>query len=102
MTLSLNLDLYVDWERAVILAHELQHAVDHANAVPFDGTSNCLAREGDAFRRQSEVWHELWRSMLAVPQNQVQFQLDDIANSVQSDPDAFAESFAHLYRYHRG
>jgi hypothetical protein len=102
VTLGTRLDAYSDWERAAVLAHELQHAVDAASGKAFRSRADCLAREGDAFKREGEVWRALWRSRLPTPQNSVQELLNDLTRRAQDDPAALSAQVSELYAHQCG
>lgn len=77
---------YGSRERAAVLAHELQHGIDHAEGKLAPRGPNCFANEEDAFRREGEVWAALWNNRLPYPQNFLQAQLNDITILAWRDP----------------
>lgn len=102
VVIDTRLDAYSDWERAAVLAHELQHAADHARGLPDLTTRDCYARAEDAFRREAEVWSALWRGRLPEPQNGAHTLLNQIASTVQQDPVRFGQQLLSLYRHECG
>lgn len=99
IVLDERLDAYSDWERAMVLAHELQHAADHASGLPLAPLDERIRREEDAFRRTAELWHLVWKAHLPEAQNTLQEQLNDITRTVTRDPLHFAEQLTERYRY---
>jgi len=72
--------------RAAILAHELQHALDHAEGKLRPSGSKCFANEEDAFMAQARVWAALWDYRLPSSSNSVRTELNDITRLAVSDP----------------
>lgn len=102
VTLDGRLDDVSDWERAAWLAHELQHAADHAAGLPRRDPADCIGREEDAFRREAHVWLQLWRSHLPEAQDQFQQDLNQIARVMIQDASRFTEELAEVYRHQCG
>jgi hypothetical protein len=92
---------YGDFERAAVLAHELQHAADHAQAKLGNGAV-CFGNEEDAFRRQGEVWTALWNNDLPHPENSLQAQLNDIAVLTVRDPLKLIQTYLAGYGHECG
>ncbi|MDQ3700887.1 MAG: hypothetical protein M3442_08205 [Chloroflexota bacterium] len=97
ITVDSRLDTVGDWERAAVLAHELQHAADDVTGKLGRGTT-CLGNEEDAFRTQAKIWSALWKGKLPQPWNAPQADLNDVSQTVERDPLQFARSLAALYR----
>lgn len=97
ITVDSRLDTVGDWERAAMLAHELQHAADDVTGKLGRGTT-CLGNEEDAFRIQAKIWRALWKDTLPQPWNAPQADLNDVTQTVERDPLQFARTLATLYR----
>lgn len=97
VTLDTRLDAYSSWVRAAILAHELQHAADHAAGQLPRTRSECYRNEEAAFRRQAQVWGELWQYNLPAEPTSVHSMLNDIALTVNRDPVGFAMTLEERY-----
>ena len=98
VTISGSLDTESDWERATVLAHELQHANDHASGVLLSGRggADCLAREQAAFKREARVWQALWKGNLPEPSGAIQAELNK-AVAEMDNPAGQARSLAPQY-----
>ena len=100
VTVSYGLDNYSDWERAVVLAHELQHVLDHTRGLlPTASAVECLARERAAFAREAQGWRELWRGQLPEPRDEIQESLNQSVTQPQDDPAAYTRSLTRRYRH---
>lgn len=96
ITIDTSLDAYSDWERATVLAHELQHAADDVAGKLGRGTT-CLGNEADAFRTQAKVWSALWKGKLPQPWNRAQAELNDVVLTMARAPQQFAGILTTLY-----
>jgi hypothetical protein len=102
VTLDSDVLLDSDWERAVLLAHELQHAADHASGVPVRSQSECYAIEENAFVTQAKLWLELWGGVLPEPQTYFQEEINTTAELAIRDPGAFVSELTERYRHDCG
>jgi hypothetical protein len=95
---SSSLDDQSDWERATVVAHELQHAADHSagKLLSERGSISCLEHEQDAFSREAEVWNTLWQGNLPEPRDRIQRDLNQSVKDA-NDPQAQQRTLAHLY-----
>ena len=75
-----------DWERAAVLAHELQHAADHAAGRPWGAGADCLAREAAGSQAAGRVWLQLWQGRLPVATTALQALLNGEALAAFDDP----------------
>jgi hypothetical protein len=101
ITMATSLDQESDWERAAILAHELQHARDHASGIAQErGSVDCLAREREAFRAGGAVWRALWKGSLPRPRSSVQEMQNRFAAQAEGDSSRYDRSVARLYLGH--
>jgi hypothetical protein len=98
-TISLDpqLDSYGDWEKAAVLAHELQHAHDDMAGQLLRGADGCYKNEEHAFARGAEIWSRLWQGRLPAPQNSLASELNGIAVAIARDPAGFAAEVVQLY-----
>jgi len=94
-----RLDAYSDWERAAVLAHELQHAVDHADGKLAASGAACLGNEEDAFRTQGQVWSQLWKNRLPAAAHAAQDELNAIVLTIGRDPLRFVQTLIGLYKH---
>jgi hypothetical protein len=81
--------------RAVILAHELQHATERDED---DQTSeDCYRSEEAAFRVEARIWPQLWPGR---PPEDDDYERDanELVRQVASDPDGFERDLRQLYR----
>ncbi|HEU5318782.1 MAG TPA: DUF6782 family putative metallopeptidase, partial [Chloroflexota bacterium] len=100
ITIAASLDELSDWERAAVLAHELQHVHDHLRGLlPTSTQSECVARERAAFGREARFWRELWQGQLPDARDSVQDSLNRSVSEAEDDPQAYARSLARLYRH---
>ena len=99
VTIADSLDRYGDWERATVLAHELQHAADHAGGLLAHSAGDLCAGEAHAFRRNVQVWLELWQGSLPEPANEFQEELADMTEEMLNnpDPDALPQTLRSLH-----
>ena len=98
VTLHERLDAFSDWDRAAILAHELQHVFDVERG-PSRTREECLRRESDAFLRTSEVWGALWQGRLPTPQNALQASINETTALTRDNPLRFARDLAEAYEH---
>ena len=91
-----------DRERAAILAHELQHAIDHAAGKIATSGPGCFTNEEDAFRTEGRVWAELWANQLPTETSSVGAELNDIALATSRDPDRLAAGYLANYAHECG
>ena len=97
VTLDSSLDLYSSWVRATILSHELQHAADDAAGNLTYTPSNCYLAEETAYRRQAQVWADLWQDHLPPDIDPVHRMLNDITLTVARDPSGFVQTLIAAY-----
>jgi hypothetical protein len=97
IVLSRELDSVTEFERATVLAHELQHAVDHAANRLGSTPENCFQAEVRAFTKQAEIWQSLWRGVLPRALNRLQAELNRITTFVRSDPEALKDIVQRAY-----
>ncbi len=98
ITLDPSLDSYSSWVRATILAHELQHAADDAAGNLTGTTANCYLAEETAFRREAQVWADLWQNHLPPNIDSMHQMLNDITLTVARDPTGFVNSLVAAYQ----
>lgn len=98
ITIAASIDESSDWERAAVLAHELQHAADHVTGVLLleRGSVACLAHEQAAFSREAAVWQALWQGTLPEPRDRLQADLNQSVRDM-ADPAAQADTLARRY-----
>jgi hypothetical protein len=87
-----------DWERAALLAHELQHAADYAAGRSFAPGAECLDREVDATLVQGQVWQQLWQGRLPVATTAVQDDLNGVAMAATLDRPRLTRRLAPVYQ----
>lgn len=97
ITVHTDLDDYGEFERAAVLAHELRHAVDHAQGKLGETVGECLLAEERAFAKQSEVWYKLWRDVLPRPGNALQLRLNQTAEATRYNPVWLSERVLQAY-----
>ena len=72
-------------ERAAVLAHELQHAADHA-AGRLKAGDSCLDVEAAAYARMGRTWHEMWNGALPPARTTLSAALNTLSRwSLQGD-----------------
>ncbi|HEX2923954.1 MAG TPA: hypothetical protein VHS28_08005 [Chloroflexota bacterium] len=98
ITIAAALEDSSAWVRATVLAHELQHAADAASGFVPQTTQQCLQEETNAFQRQSVVWNDFWRNRLPADVDRLHAELNDVTNTVNNNPQAFAALLARRYR----
>ena len=98
VSITRQLDEDSDWERAAVLAHELQHAVQHSSGrlLMGRGSAACLAFEQEAFAVGAHVWTELWHGSLPEPRDRTQRDLNDMVQAA-ADPSTHAKDLAPRY-----
>ncbi len=85
--------------RAAVLAHELSHANSVAAGTPVFTPLQCYREEAQAFRRQAEIWRQLWGNKLPPSELGPYYaEMNDITETVLRDPESFAETLASRYR----
>jgi len=98
VTVSTTLDSAPAWVRATVLSHELQHAADNAAGIMPDTPVQCYREETTAFQRQATVWTALWKNNLPPDVDDIHAGMNDIANTIAHDPQAFAAQLVQRYR----
>jgi len=83
---------------ADVLAHELQHATDLATIGEPQTPTQCYSFEERAFFKQAQVWEELWNGDLPPSSNPLYAELNDVATTVQTNPNAFVAQLVQRYR----
>ncbi len=96
--LSSQLDSTPSKVRADVLAHELQHASDTATMGEPQTPTQCYNFEERAFRKQAQVWTELWGGNLPPNSNPYYTEFNDIALTVANNPQAFVAELVQRYR----
>ncbi len=99
ITIDSGLDSYSSWVRAAVLSHELQHAAEDAAHQLIKNAADCYRAEESAFRRQSQVWSELWQNQLPPGFDDVHRELNGIVRSMERDAPAFARSLVPRYAH---
>ncbi len=98
VSLDPELDTYSSWVRAAVLAHELQHAADDAAGNLSFSPSNCYLAEETAFRRQAQVWNDLWHDRLPPNVDAMHRLLNGITLTVARDPSGFVKALVATYQ----
>jgi hypothetical protein len=81
--------------RAVILAHELQHASERG----VDETvEDCYRSEEAAFRVEARIWPQLWPGQTPPDDDEYARDANDLVRQAARDPDGFAREIRDLYR----
>ncbi|MDP2659793.1 MAG: hypothetical protein Q8R28_03595 [Dehalococcoidia bacterium] len=97
ITIDSGLDAYSSWVRAAVLSHELQHAADDASHQLKETSADCYRAEESAFRRQAQVWRDLWQNQLPSGIDDLHRELNGIVLSMDRDAAAFARSLVPRY-----
>ncbi len=97
ITIDSRLDAYSSWVRAAVLAHELQHAESDAAGRWPESASGCYRAEEEAFRREANIWAELWGNQMPPNVDSVHEELNDISFTTARDPVGFAMSLIRRY-----
>lgn len=97
MIISSQLNDASAWTRAAVLAHELEHAAGTVSGNVPEDPIQCLRFEADAFRREAEVWAQLWQNNLPVEADDIHAELNNITRTVAHDPETFASHLVQLY-----
>jgi hypothetical protein len=97
ITIDSGLDSYSSWVRAVVLAHELRHAVDDAQGNLGASASACYEDEESAFRTQSRVWAQLWGGNLPSNVDGLHAELNAITVMAARDPAGLAATLTDAY-----
>jgi hypothetical protein len=82
-------------ERAAVLAHELQHAADHA-AGRLKAGDSCLDVEAAAYARMGHVWREMWGGALPPARTTLSAALNTLARWSAQGDDEVRLQLAHL------
>ena len=81
--------------RAVILAHELQHATERGD----DETSeDCYRSEEAAFRVEARIWPQLWPGQAPPDDDEYERDANELVRQVGGDPEGFARDVRELYQ----
>jgi hypothetical protein len=83
--------------RAVVLAHELRHAVDDVQGTLGSSETSCYEDEEGAFRTQARVWAHLWGGKLPREVDRLHAEFNAIALAAAHDPAGLAASLASAY-----
>ena len=97
VTIDRRLDSYSSWARAVVLTHELQHAVDDAAGRWPTTSEACYRAEEAAFSRQAAFWRHLWNGSLPPDYTAIHAEFNDVARTVARDPVGFAQALTERY-----
>jgi hypothetical protein len=97
ITIDTRLDAYSSWVRAVVLAHELRHAVDDVQGTLGASQSSCYEDEEAAFRTQARVWGHFWGGNLPPATDRIHAELNGISLAAAYDPAGLAASLASAY-----
>ena len=95
---DVELDGHNGWEKAAVLAHELQHAADDAAGKLGGPGAPCYKNEEDGFRRGAEVWSALWHGKLPQARNSVQAELNDVVDLLAHNPVEFVRQLRQVYK----
>lgn len=98
ITIDNRLDAYSSWVRAAVLSHELQHAVEDATGQWPDTSAECYRAEQSAFRRQAQVWSELWQNRLPSGADILHQELNEITLGLERDQAAFTKAITPYYK----
>ena len=82
-------------ERAAVLAHELQHAADHAAGRLTPGES-CLEQETPAYGRMGRVWSEMWAGALPPARTTLTAALNTLSRWAAQGDDEVRRQLANL------
>jgi hypothetical protein len=100
LVLNSRLSSYPAIDRAPVLAHELQHATDWIMfGVSVDTSRGCFTTEANAFRVEAQVWIDLQGGRLKPPTNDVERELNAIADAIRTNPNGFLNSLTTVYRH---
>lgn len=97
IVLARDLDYLSEFERAAVLAHELRHAVDDADAKLGTTSDDCFKAERRAFQEESDIWRALWRDRLPPTSDPITDTLNRIAAHVKDDPEGFTAALLKVY-----
>ncbi len=94
---STALDEASAWERAAVLAHELQHAADRRSGLILGTREGCYATERSATVRSAGVWQELWGGRLPGEPTRLQRELNETVRLAALSPEALDDETRTLY-----
>jgi hypothetical protein len=104
---SERLDQSTGWVRAAVLAHELQHVVDHlarggGTELTRPNQAECYAREVRAFRTQERVWTYFWGGQLPPDQRAREYadQNETARAAATGDPEQLLDIVRDRYQAH--
>ena len=93
--LSRDLERRAVQVRAVILAHELQHATERGGD---DATSeDCYRSEEAAFRVEARIWPQLWPGQAPPNDDEYERDANELVRQVVRDPEGFARDVREMY-----
>jgi hypothetical protein len=97
ITIAASLDAYSSWVRAAVIAHELRHAVDHAQGTLGASAAGCYEDEESAFRTEARVWAAFWDGKLPPNTDRLYAELNTITVMAARDPAGLADSLSDAY-----
>jgi hypothetical protein len=95
ITVSRRLERRAVQVRAVILAHELQHATEPDD--PDETVERCFQSEEAAFRVEARIWSQLWRGAAPPDVDGYHRDANRLVSQLADDPDGFAREIRDLY-----
>jgi hypothetical protein len=81
--------------RAVILAHELQHATERDDAD--ETVEQCYQSEEAAFRVEARIWPQLWPGRAPPDDDEYQRDANDLVQQIARDPESFERDLREMY-----
>jgi hypothetical protein len=99
ITIDSRLDEFSGWERAAVLAHELQLAADSAAGLDVTAGDGCLQGEANAFGTLAALWPNLWGGALPMARNGVQEDLNFIVATAGGNPSVVLPQLLARYRH---
>jgi hypothetical protein len=82
--------------RALILAHELQHATEAGDGE--ETIEDCYHSEEAAFRVEARIWPQLWPGQTPPNEDDYEQDANELVRQVGRDPDGFVRDIHDLYR----
>src|SRR5438067_5025041 len=93
--ISRDLERRVVPVRAVILAHELQHATEPAG--DDETTEDCYRSEEAAFRVEARIWPQLWPGQAPPNDDEYERDANELVEQIARDPEGFARDIREMY-----
>jgi hypothetical protein len=98
VTIDQRLDANSQWERAAVLAHELQHVVDFASGQNVTSPQNCYLSEERAFQTEARMWAAMWWPHgYPVGANSAEDEITRTSLAVRRDPEGFVRDIVPSY-----